>query len=320
MRASVIASWVLFSEKLEGLVYSVYADLKGLQTTGMGNLLPTLASSAALPWRRPDGSLAPRAEIEAEWRAVGLGCCQAMPDRIAVGLQSIPGADYETCRWPGKRSPTTGAPCYAHQGHRASEAHVARLRLRPEDVDALIRRKLASDWAILRGRWPGADAWPADAQMAVASWAWGVGPRANWPLFARALSVGDFGAAANEVSMRGVGSIPERNAKNKLLLRNAALVVARGFDRDVLYWPTALSDERPTEPELPAPPSSAPATTEPPPPASSEPAGPASSPTRVADRLVDYRAELPAPTVTVLPDTLMRCALCHRQSCGGDCP
>lgn len=39
------------------------------------------------------------------------------------------------------------------------------------------------------------------------------------------------------------------------------------------------------------------------------------------DTLPDLRIALgPQPVVTVLPDTVMRCALCHRASCNGDCP
>lgn len=55
----------------EGYCTWPYLDTRGLMTTGIGNLIKTVASFVALPWRHMDDSrLATDAEKEAAWNAV----------------------------------------------------------------------------------------------------------------------------------------------------------------------------------------------------------------------------------------------------------
>lgn len=214
-------------------------------TTGIGNLIDSPSAAAALPWRHHDGRRATKGEIVSEWGRVKAGACGAS------------GPTYLTCRWPDKKHPETRVPCFAHCGWTASEAYAARLRLTREDVDELVARVRDRMWGQLTERFSAIESWPADAQLATLSMSWACGAGFRFPRLVAALRAADFGAAANNCKMKGAGTVVVRNLHNKQLYRNAAIVVAHGHDPDRLYFPSQLTDERPTEREL-APPSSGP--------------------------------------------------------------
>jgi hypothetical protein len=223
MRASAQAVWHKFSEPLEGRVYHMYLDVKGLVTTGVGNLIDTPQAAAALPWKRPSGDPATRDEIVSAWQLV-----KSRQDLAPRG------------------------------GNHAEFHKLTALRLSPDDVDAMVRKHLASDEAHLRKRVPDYDDLPADAQLMLHSWAWAVGPAANYPRMFDALLAGDFIAAAGQCTINPQkGTIVERNRRNILLLWNAATVVQDKLDPDTVYWPRDLVEERrqaikeaPTLPEV----------------------------------------------------------------------
>ena len=228
MKASAQAIWHKFSEPLEGRCYHMYLDQakpEPLVTTGVGNMLPTVGAAIALPWRRPSGDFATRNEVAAAYQLVN-----SRKDLSPLG-----------------------------GNHPAWHALTA-LRLLPEDVDALVRRHLASDEMHLRKLLPDYDELPADAQLMLHSWAWAVGPAAAYPRMLEALRAGDFIAAAAECTINPQkGTIVERNRRNVLLLWNAATVVQDKLDPDVVYWPRDLVEEArraavkeaPTLPSLP---------------------------------------------------------------------
>lgn len=222
MKQSVRVAFIPFNTPLEGKVFHLYADQAGLLTTGMGYLCNDLPTVAALPWKRPDGTLASRDEVVAMYAAVR---SHADADRLKGG------------GW---------------------FARYSTLRLDEADVDALTFRKLDSNEMILRRRFDDYDNWPADAQLAIHSWAWGVGPSAGYPQMSAALRRGDFAEAAKNVTMTyngaEIGTLVIRNARNRLLLTNAQRVRAFGLDPERLYWPTdvaTLVEAAETLPELP---------------------------------------------------------------------
>jgi GH24 family phage-related lysozyme (muramidase) len=219
--------WVAFSEPLEGIVLSIYADVKSLPTTGMGNLLPGPQSAALLPFRRPDGTLAAAAEKSAEWNHVRNGSCLSYP----------------TCVWPTGK-PGSGAPCFAHKGWRSSEANLGKLnglggplKLTRDDVAALIFRELERFEGILLGYFPELPRVPVAAELGLFSMAWALGPHfaKTWPKFAAAFRAQDFRTCAEQCSMKGGGTIVQRNAKNRKLFLEAAKVLEVGADLDVLW-------------------------------------------------------------------------------------
>lgn len=204
MHPSVAAIFRTFSTKFEGYLPYMYLDIKGLVTTGMGNLIDPIGAALGLPWKRPDGSLASQDEIRAAWNLV--------KSRIDL------------------------APKYG-----TAFAGLTRLRLDKDGIEQLIARKLRENEAYLRRRFRGYDRWPADAQLGLHSMAWAMGPGFHFPAFDAAVNrePPDFLAAATASHMNETGNaglIP-RNRANVVLFTNAARVLESGADPSALYWP-----------------------------------------------------------------------------------
>lgn len=222
MKDSVSNAYVAFTTKFEGSVPFMYLDVKGLVTTGIGNLIDPAAAAMALPWRRvSDGQLASRMEIAAEWMNV----------KARTDLKMHGGMAYRA---------------------------VTKLRLDEAGIAMLVGGKVASNERELRRRFPDFEDWPADAQLATHSMAWACGPAFHFPKLGAALLAGDFETAAAECTMNEAGNpglIP-RNVANRLLYKNAAYVVGAKLDPEQLYYPHDIGVlERTTETELPDPPS-----------------------------------------------------------------
>lgn len=208
MKDAVRAAFVPMSTLWEGRCSYMYADIKGLITTGIGNLIDPVEYALQLPWRKPNGELASYVEILAEWHRL-------KQDRNAPKA-----------------------------GHRYA-ARITSLRLPDDEIDKLVVSKMASNHAVLRLRFAQIDDWPADAILAAHSMAWALGPRFAWPKFSAALRRRDFGTAAKECTISEAGNpgVAPRNRGNRIMLTNAAIVDDRKLDPTVVYWPKALSAE-----------------------------------------------------------------------------
>ena len=199
MQPVIRANWRRFNESLEGMTSWMYLDIKGLVTTGMGNLIDPLPAALALPWRAADGTQASPQDIRAEWTSI--------KNNVAL----------------------------AHQGAQAARS-VATLHLDDADIDALILGKLDQFEAILRA-FPAfaefAD-WPADAQLGLLSMGWAMGPGfgPGFPHFAQSCAAKDFLHAAADSQMNAVGNpgLVRRNAAN----RQAFLFAASAPDPTML--------------------------------------------------------------------------------------
>lgn len=213
MKRAVRDAFLDFTSPLEGVVQWMYADVRGLITTAIGNLIDPLSLALPLPWRRPDGSPASGDEVIAEWQKV-------------------------------KNDPNS-----AKLGHRYSQ-RLTRLRLTEDGVRDLVFQKLDENDVALRKRFPGFEEWPADAQLATHSMAWACGPAFRFPLLEKALRAKDWEAAADEahISTTNNPGVVPRNLENRKLYRNAA----RAEDSDVLYWPRDLVLEASEAPTLPS--------------------------------------------------------------------
>lgn len=218
MRLSVRDAFVGFTAPLEGVVPWMYADVKGLVTTAIGNLIDPIQYALPLPWLHQDGSAASRDEIAAEWLRV-------------------------------KQDPNA-----ARRGHRYTEG-ITRLRLDAAGVDLVVSRKLAQNAQHLKARFPEWDEWPADAQLATLSMAWACGPAFRFPRLEAELRARRFDMAAGECHIDTTGNpgIVPRNRANIALYRNAAKVVAYKLDPEGLIWPEVLDDGAETVPEMPNP-------------------------------------------------------------------
>lgn len=198
MHASVAAAWYAFNEQFEGALPFMYLDVKGLVTTGVGNLIDPISAAVGLPWKNPDGTRASQAAIRAAWETVK--------------------------NKPGWR--LRGGVIYGS---------LTTIRLDWPDVEALVRKKLRQIESDIVARFPAFDAWPADAQMGILSMAWAMGPHFDFPRFASAARRQDFATCADECAISTVGNpgVAPRNRANAQLFRHAANAVE---SLSTLHW------------------------------------------------------------------------------------
>lgn len=219
MKASVFAIFYPWTVPFEGCVAHFYADVKGLITIGVGNLVDPIDAALGLRMYRLDGVQASRTEIREDWNAVKAN------------------------------------PHAAKLGHRFA-AKLTRLRMRDDDIRRLVETKLLANENVLRSTFPDFDSWPADAQLATFSMAWACGPyfTRGFPHLTAALQTQDFLAASNACFMNEAGNpgLHPRNIANRVLYRNAHQVIGEGKDPAPVYWPLDLyaeaQDNEPTQP------------------------------------------------------------------------
>jgi len=202
----------------------MYVDRKGYVTTGLGNLIATTPSTnvaetsqiteegLSLPWRRGEGGpLASREEIR-----------QAFETVKRSGMENAGGGN---------------------------QGHLTTLRLNPEDVRALVRRKLEQMEVTLRQFFPGYDSWPADAQLGLLSMSWAMGPAfaRKYPKFtayANNALLPDFVGMAEESIIPELGMKEGGRNKDQIqLFTNAAKVMQQNLDPNVLYWAEGLLND-----------------------------------------------------------------------------
>lgn len=222
MHQSVIDNWRKFSDDLEGHVHSMYLDIKGLVTTGVGLLIDPIDYALRLPWKLPDGTTASDAQVREQWH------------RLKARQ------DLKTKHWK-----------YA--------AEITTIRLTDADIDALVLGKLLENHEFMRNRYfTDIDEWPADAQLGVHSMAWalGAGFPATFKNFAAAVKRGDWrGARAScEIRWRDNPGVRPRNQRNEVCFENAAIVIECGMERSRLHWPGVAVPPEPGLPETIPPP------------------------------------------------------------------
>lgn len=203
MHQSVLGAFVKFSVPLEGSVPSLYADIKGLLTVGIGCLVDPVSLALPLPWVMPDGSPASREEIAKQWHVVKTQANPRLHWRYAAGLSTM--------------------------------------RLTEEGILKVADERLLANEATMRKHFHNWDGLPADAQLCCCSMTWAVG--AGFPEiftnFTRLINAGDFGGASEACSIKTEGNpgVVPRNAANKLCLANARKAAALGYPASQLFWP-----------------------------------------------------------------------------------
>lgn len=196
----------------------MYLDVKGLVTTGVGNLIDPVEAALRLPWKRAGEPASPD-RVRQEW--------WALKGRQELRLK-----------------------------HHKFAAAVTTVRLTEEDIDELVAQKLRANEIVLAKTFPRWDAFPADAQLGILSMAWALG--AGFPKtfknFARAVLAEDWKGAAESCAIRDGLSTPDksddnpgvvpRNKANRLCFLNAA----SGGDPETLHWPNAAEIAPPLPP------------------------------------------------------------------------
>lgn len=245
MRVTVRAAFYAFNAPMEGEVAYFYQDVKGLVSIGVGLLCDPIQLALNLPMVHPDGRLAGRDEIAAEW----------------MRIKALGSGDH-----------TQGNEA-ARRGHLYAKPHT-RLRLTQEGLEqSLVGKMNQMDQHLAKrfrcvahdeckaneemGILDGYESWPADAQLATLSLAWACGPAFRFPKLEAALRALDFRTAAVECFMpeeRTISGLRPRNAANRILYENAAVVLGT-LDPDVLFYPVALDrapvdKEADTQPEV----------------------------------------------------------------------
>jgi len=190
------AAFLPFTIPLEGAVPFMYLDVKGLVTTGIGNLIDTPADALSLPWLNADGSPATRMQIAAEWSYVKSRQDMKLRGGMAYGA-------------------------------------VTHLRLDAAGVDAVVGRTLDRMDHQLAARFPTYEDWPWQAQLATMSMAWACGPAFHFPALAAALNAQDFTEASEQCHINEAGNpgVIPRNKGNVALFLQAAEEHATQPDR-----------------------------------------------------------------------------------------
>lgn len=198
LRPSVRAAFMRYTAPLEGAVPFFYQDVRSLITIAAGVLCDPIELALVLPMRWPDGRLATRTEIAADW-------------------------------WLVKNDRSL-----AHRG-AAAAGRVALLRLLPDDVEAVTLEKFDVFAEKLVARFPDMPEWPAPAQLATMSLAWACGTSFRFPKLEAALRARDFVTASAECEINATsnpGVVP-RSAAQKALY----LAAATATDPDALTLP-----------------------------------------------------------------------------------
>lgn len=214
LHASVVEAWPRFSEPFEGRVAGMYLDIKALATCAVGILIDPIALALPLPWKRDaDGLPASEFEVRDAWHRL-----KARPDLA-------------------KR----------HVSHARA---LTGLHLDDADIDELVADKLASNAEFVTTHYfHDFPAFPADAQLAIMSMAWAVGPGfpTKFPLFTACIIKQDFEGAIEHCKIREDGNpgVVPRNRANRVCFANAEIVKRCGLASDILRWPNVAQGDVP---------------------------------------------------------------------------
>lgn len=201
LRQVVLDRFFEMNVPLEGFELKMYADKDGAITTAVGCKIDPVQDAFRLPWKKPDGSLATRAEVSGEWEKV-----KHDPDASRLGA---PHSNRYTTLW-----------------------------LSDDAIRLLVRKRLLDDGKGLALRYPGFPSLCADVQMALCLRAWAAGTGAKGPNLDRAIAERDFATAAVEVLLDDTHNkgLTPRNTAMGVLMLNGALLAKEGGDPDVLRY------------------------------------------------------------------------------------
>ena len=185
MRPAAQQEFVAFVSQYEGVTDWMYLDVKGLVTSGIGNLLEPIALAQALPWTCSYTRAATPTEVTNGWMTV----------KSRQDLKLLGGGHYKS---------------------------VCDLRLSKAAVADLVRKRMQDNEDQLSVWFPAYQDFCADAQMAIMSIAWAVGDNfaRTFPRFRAAANAGDWLTAAAESHISDGN--PARNEANRYLLTMAA--------------------------------------------------------------------------------------------------
>lgn len=193
MKPAVREQFPAFTTQFEGRVTTMYLDVKGLVTIGVGCLIDTPDGAAHLPFVHANGTVADPAEIRAAWHNVKRNANPKLHWKYAVPMNNG-------------------------------------LHLPEAAVDDLLRERLDQNDRIFSHTFLSWEGFPAEAQMAIHSmgWAMGAGFTRAWPNLTRSIQAQEWPECALNCKIREDGNpgIVPRNKANRKLFEEAARVAA----------------------------------------------------------------------------------------------
>lgn len=202
---SVQNAFLSFTIALEGSTTWMYQDVKGLVTTGYGNLIDSPQQANALTWYHKSGAVATASEVAAEWATV----------------KAVTGETNSLSFWRDRAT--------------------LNLSILELNTFALVKLKQFEAALKLKPQFKNYESWPADAQLAVNSMCWAMGPdRMNqFVNFLSAVGRADFLTAATQCEMDATGNpgLRPRNKLNKQMFVTAAAVIEKKAPASILWWP-----------------------------------------------------------------------------------
>jgi hypothetical protein len=213
MKPAALTAFKADTGRLEGanlrhMYIDMHKDAAGnldpLVTTGTGNLIDPIGVALALPWQRPDGSLASQDEIATDWNAI-----KARVDLAPLG------------------------------GNSQAQRDVTTLRLSQAALDDIFNNRLAENERQIRQLAPQYDSWPAAAQVGINEmvWAMGAGNLAKFHNFLAAVNrlSPDFTTAATESHISNASVA--RNQDTEQLFNEAATILSQSLDPNTIFFP-----------------------------------------------------------------------------------
>ncbi len=235
MRQVIKDTFFDFTAQREGFTPFMYCDTLNLVTTGVGNLIDNGARNG---FDISPNAMAPAMKLP--WKFKGPGWTSKNP--VAAGAAS---SDEIREAWIRTKLRQRDDAAFIAAGGIAQGgfkyAGFTPLTLDLQGLKDLFNTTLANFDRTLASRYPNYPTAPADAQLAILSMAWAMGPAFNFPQFKAAFDAEDFRKAGELSFFKGGGGTLEnragRNKDNVIMFNNAADVVKAGVDRDRLFFP-----------------------------------------------------------------------------------
>ena len=241
MRQVVRDNFFKYSAEHEGFTPFMYCDVLNLVTTGIGNLIdagpnnpgPSTAARARLNNVVSQAAMQPALNLEWFHKGPGWGSKNPVTAGVASQQEVIDA-------WTRTKRQNELSPDFSQRGGFAY-AGLTDLTLSMDGLKTLFNKTLTNFDATLSKRYLGYENWPADAQFALLSMSWAMGPAFNFPSFKAAVDRLDFAQAAVLSFFKGGGGSLDnragRNKDNELMFNNAAAALKGGADLGLFFFP-----------------------------------------------------------------------------------